>query len=343
MKKISLHFKVGLSFLLLSPFSKSLALEIVDYGSLRIHYYETSETLSTYNAERSFSENEKAVVAGAAQYLESTIGNVGARDVNIHMMWASGLSESTLGSSSSSAYILTTGEGYNFMATAAQTVWAYGLNAGDANSIDCQIIFNPSFNFYTGQDASGFSGLDLQSVVTHEITHTLGFSSSYNSMTDLFGYEYAADEYAMQIWDHYLEDGNGNLPDPGSSGTPGDFNQVDAPVYWTGENGNAAYQSMAGVANNAQIPIYAPDPFQSGSSLSHVDELGFDGIGGTGDDLSGMMNYALSAGESYREFNAVEKGMLEDLGWEIIVIPEAGSLLLMAISACAVLLVGRRK
>ena len=259
------------------------------------------------------------------------------------MMWAAGLGESTLGSSSSSAYILTTAEGYNFMATAAQTVWAYGLNAGDANSIDCQIIFNPSFNFYTGLETSGFSGLDLQSVVTHEITHSLGFSSSYNSTTDLFGYEYAVDEYAMQIWDHNLEDGNGNLPDPGTTGSPADFNQVDAPVYWTGENGNVAYRSLAGVANDAQIPIYAPDPFQSGSSLSHVDALGIDGIGGTADDLSGMMNYALSASESYRQYNVVEIGMLKDLGWEMIVIPEAGGLILMVLSGCAIVLVSRRK
>ena len=212
------------------------------------------------------------------------------------------------------------------------------MPVGDANTIDCRITYNPDFDWYSGADAGGIGGseYDLQSVITHEITHALGFTSSYNNTGDKF------DSFStsppptnyLTTWDTLLVDSAGNVPEAGTSGDPGDFNELDSPVYWTGTNANTLYDNP--------VTIYAPDPYSGGSSLSHVDQNGTDGIASTADDIDALMNYNIANGVVQREYSNVELGMFQDLGWYVEEVPEPATMSLLALGGIA-LLKRRRK
>ncbi len=251
--------------------------------------------------------------------------------MNIHFIWGD-LAANILGSSGSNYYLLTGGS-QDVAATAAQTVWAYGLSAGDANSIDCRITYNPDFDWYTGTDAGGISAneYDLQSVITHEITHALGFGSSYNNTSDLF------DSFStsppptnyLTIWDTLLVDSSGNIPEAGTSGDPDDFNELDEPVYWTGAAANTLYGDP--------VTIYAPDPYNGGSSLSHIDQDGTDGLASTADDIDAIMNFNIANGTVQREYHEIEIAMLQDMDWSAEVVPEPATMSLLALGGIALL------
>ena len=65
------------------------------------------------------------------------------------------------------------------------------------------------------------------------------------------------------------------------------------------------------------IPIYAPSTWQTGSSLTHLDE-----------ELLGdyLMSSSIAPGQMIRNVSDLEWAMMTDMGWEIV--PEPGSLVL---------------
>ena len=95
-------------------------------------------------------------------------------------------------------------------------------------------------------------------------------------------------------------------------------------MIWTGSQANDLFGNT--------IPIYAPDPYEGGSSLSHVDQNngGFDGL----------MNYSISDGVIQREMHDVELAMLEDMGWDTTV-PEPATMILLGLGST--MLLKRRK
>ncbi len=316
------------------------ATTVEDYGTFSVHYYGLGESLNGTDSAKDFTAAEKTATQRAVNYIQTAIDDIPSpRDVNVHFIWGD-LAPTVLGSSGSSFQLLTGGS-TDFVATNTETLWRYGLNVGDANTIDCAITYNPDFSWYTGADAGGIGGseFDLQSVVTHEITHALGFLSSYNTTTDKF------DSFStsppptnyLTTWDMNLEDAAGNIPEAGTSGDPGDFNELDDPVFWTGNEANTLYQSYASTPADAKVGIYAPDPYNGGSSLSHVDELGADGIDNTADDITAIMNWNISNGVTKREYHEVELAMLEDLGWYVEPVPEPATLSLLAMGGLALL------
>ena len=154
-----------------------------------------------------------------------------------------------------------------------------------------------SWNF--GSGTPSWNAIDFRSVVTHELGHSLGFDSTYKLVSDDV---FSAPSYGISAWDSFLIDENGNSPKAGTKGTPGNFDQVGN-VYFTGQAAKAA--------NGGQnVAIYAPDPFQEGSSLAHLDST------------AALMNWSISTGVSCREPNNVEWGMMEDMGWTVV--PEPG-------------------
>jgi hypothetical protein len=157
--------------------------------------------------------------------------------------------------------------------------------------------------------------------MTHEIGHSLGFSASYdpNPLYDDWGNVYgtASNPYAwtgqqgLSAWDQCLVDQNGNRPVRGGTGTPGNFDQV----------GSVFFDCANAVAfNGGDVPIYSPNPYESGSSLAHLDE----GV------LSPepLMSPSISNGEMKRAPTGLEWAMMRDMGWTIV--PEPSTALLLA-------------
>ncbi|MHC4986114.1 MAG: PEP-CTERM sorting domain-containing protein, partial [Planctomycetota bacterium] len=134
--------------------------------------------------------------------------------------------------------------------------------------------------------------------------HSLGFSDSYRSAQKDFGYLGIGVGYeGLTAWDKFLVDSDGTKA-PAGGGKERQFNATDDPVFWDGPIANAFY--------GQPVPIYAPNPFEEGSSLAHVDQsaLSF-----------ALMSPFVSTGSAPRAPIAVEWKMMEDMGWNVFYSP----------------------
>jgi hypothetical protein len=155
-------------------------------------------------------------------------------------------------------------------------------------------------NFYYGTNGQPGGNIDFVSVVLHEFGHGLNFFDTVNSSTG--GYEYGA----PGIYDRFLWD----------SATGRRFDnaaETDAQRKAAITSGNLLWDGAYGVAANGGVrpKIYAPNPYESGSSVSHLDETTYP------NDLMSPMYSGVDHAPS-----ATDLGMLRDMGWTLV--PEPG-------------------
>jgi hypothetical protein len=208
--------------------------------------------------------------------------------------------------------------GISTLASAGPVMWVTNGDPGDPD------VFSSGFAFEhitTGTDPSGSSPdigatvnfghswyagtvpvpsgqMDLFSVMLHELTHGLGILSISKSdgASDLGGKTFS-------YYDNLLYTGNGNkLWDAGANFKGTSFWLVggDGGIRFRGTNATATFGSYP--------PIYAPDPWEPGSSMGHWAE----GIVPTP-----VMNYNIGAGVSRRAYQPFEVSALKDLGYTI--------------------------
>ena len=139
----------------------------------------------------------------------------------------------------------------------------------DPGNADISAIFNSDVDtpavltgadFYYGTDSNPGSNIDFVSVVLHEMGHGLGFVSLINSGTGAW-FSGFPDIFGRQLT---------RVPG-GDFDTMTDAQRLAAltsnQVYWKGSHVVAAH--------GGQIQMYAPNPYQSGSSISHWDPSNF--------------------------------------------------------------------
>ena len=142
------------------------------------------------------------------------------------------------------------------------------------------------------------AGIDLQSVLLHEIGHGLGILS----LSDQFGNSQIPTSAAFTGWDAYMQNEDNEYV---FSGFPPAL-AVSSTVFTS----NALY--FNGPASTAQFgdrpPLFAPSTYIPGSSLGHWNE------GSVG--ASVMQPLITGPGDiSRRAFSDLDKRALEDLGW----------------------------
>lgn len=171
--------------------------------------------------------------------------------------------------------------------------------------ISCTVDFGFDWNFTTGPPA--VNEADFQSVILHELTHGLGFAS----LSDISGNsEISPGVYA--VYDQLIRRRTGNKVL--FSGSPPSFQGVSADLrsndlMFFGTNANTLY------AQADRPGLFAPNPFQDGSSLSHWD---------TGNIIGGaVMEHAITLGDQRREYAPLEIGALIDLGYTDAAEPSA--------------------
>ena len=260
-----------------------------------------------------FPEEAKAAFHAAA----ATWGNLlqSSVPITISACW------SNLGSSRTLGY---SGGGplrRNFTGAPLTNTWYAGSLANalagsdlDPSSFDMHITYNSEFSWYYGTDGVTPSGqYDLMSVVLHEIAHGLNFSGSmsYSGGTGSWGF---GTGYPV-IYDTFMRDGTANsgsnlLIDTGAYANPSvalgsalTFNNI-----WF-------HGTITTAANGGQkVKMYAPSPWSSGSSYSHLDYSTFK------DTANSLMVYSLPRGVARHDPGPVTLGIFEDMGWPIVTI-----------------------
>jgi hypothetical protein len=122
--------------------------------------------------------------------------------------------------------------------------------------------------WYYGLDGNPPSNaLDFVSVVLHELGHGLGFQSfvKLDSGTKLLGFD---DGFSRKLEDH----STGKLYPQMTDAERITASQNTGNLHWVGPNVIAASGSLtAGVGPSGHLQMFAPNPQQAGSSVSHFD------------------------------------------------------------------------
>lgn len=177
------------------------------------------------------------------------------------------------------------------------------LNPGEAD-IEAQFNSSPVTPWYLGTGQAPTDQSDFTTVALHELGHGLGLLGGMDLTAGLgtWGGDHPS------IYDSFTR-----------ARTPADAPLLAYPdrsvalyqaltsrsVTWTGPRG------VAGAGCTA-APLYAPSPWQGGSSYSHLDEASFP----AGDPNSLMTPY-LNAGEVVRDPGPIALGMLTDMGFPL--------------------------
>lgn len=177
---------------------------------------------------------------------------------------------------------------------------------------------NVDWDFSTVSTASGQE--NFYTTAIHELAHGLGVLSAVQPSGGWLS-------PGPGIFDYYLGLGTtGTQPLVGMSNSELANAVVSNDVYWTGAQGNAGNGGSA-------IQIYAPNPYVSGSSMSHIDP--------DVDPARSLILYPSDNGQpAYYSYTAMEVGMFADMGYSIIPEPASFAHLL---SATAFLLLLRWK
>lgn len=159
--------------------------------------------------------------------------------------------------------------------------------------------FSSVFDWYLGTDGNPSGRQDFVTVVLHELCHGLGFSGLVGSSS----WEFTEDSGEGSRYGSFIVDGTGLRMFDVENGS------TELEQYLTSDN--LFLDNPASVkANGNTLPkIYAPDPWNGGSSISHWDDATFDGTD------NALMTHALSSGEAVHDPGATTLGLFRDLGW----------------------------
>jgi hypothetical protein len=170
--------------------------------------------------------------------------------------------------------------------------------------------------WYYGTDGHpGLNQVDLESVVLHELGHGLGFVGSYDIPGDpssgVGEAGLSGDGQNLTIFDTFAADGSGHPLDttyPNNSLALGNaLRGLDGGIEWDGAAGDTA-------ASGHPL-LFAPNPFQEGSSYAHLDETTY-----PSGNTNALMTPLLNPGEVTHGVGLIVLGMFQDMGW-----PQSGS------------------
>ena len=190
------------------------------------------------------------------------------------------------------------GTGSGFFATVVQTKIQTGVDA-NGSAPDGDIDFNFG-NPWAYGSLVGRSEYDFTSTAMHELMHSFGFLSYTYGPGDNTGRQWTTFDQFM-----VTADGTPVISDTYRWRTAYDANLIggNGGLYFGGANAVAAY--------GGYVPLYTPDPWEEGSSVSHLDDFTFTGVS------TQLMNAVTDTGLGIRVLSPVELGILKDLGYNV--------------------------
>ena len=186
------------------------------------------------------------------------------------------------------------------------------------NMVDGEITFNEQTDFFLGTGGNPGNRLDFVTLALHELGHLFGFSST------LLADGTYADGFPT-VYDYGVQDRLGNQLTDLSPQTRLEAATSGDGLFWAGTNGIAA---NGGIRPN----LSAGTQFVKGSNVLHLSNTF-----GPGNLL---MDAVTEEGTVIRRLSALERGIFEDLGWNLAsaqATPEPCTLLLVSIGLLSLL------
>jgi hypothetical protein len=219
--------------------------------------------------------------------------------IKVEASWESQKSDDILGSARAGYYFNA------FPGAPDEDIWypsalANTLAGKDLDPRQSEILLtiNTTPDWYFATDGKPtFGKYDLASVVLHEIAHGLGFMS--NAQYDRF----AGNAYSSQPtpFDAYVQLPDGKTFTNFCSRSTELGRAMTNPLFWSGESAIAA--------NNGSKPkLYAPSPFEPGSSIAHLDETSFDRR-----VADAVMTPNMDQGEVFQSPGPIALAMIQDM------------------------------
>ncbi len=255
--------------------------------------------------EEYWTADRKAALSEAADMLAAYLSVPAPRTLTFSVTGIN-TNSGTLASAGSGLYAF---PGFNKTIVQQKIQTGVDLNGASA---DGTINWN-FFHSWDTDDSVGAGSFDFKAVAMHELMHTFGFLSLVDSAGN------NTDNYWADF-DRFIVDSSGDSPigDTFLWNAAYDTNLTggNGGLYFGGANAVAAFGGL--------VPLYTPNPWLSGSSVSHLDTTFF-----TGDDRK-MMNHSISTGPGVRTLSTIELGMLADLGYSLAstAVPEPGTWLM---------------
>jgi hypothetical protein len=194
------------------------------------------------------------------------------------------------------------------------------LTGTDSNGTAADGTIDWNFGYAWGYNSVAGGQYDFQSTATHELLHTFGFISVVDS----------AGNNTVPNWtafDEHIVTSNGTSVFNGSTWNTAYNSRLtggSGGLYFGGANAVAAY--------GGPVPLYTPNPWESGSSMSHLDDDTFTGV------LEKLMNASSDTGVGVRILSPVEIAIMKDLGYTMVSQSAAGGVLFIGM-----MLIRRRK
>lgn len=189
---------------------------------------------------------------------------------------------------------------------------------GQNNDVEFDIVVNINCAFsdwYFGEDANPPQDqIDFVTVLLHEIGHGIGFIGSMRADEDVavaqWGFGDSDDALSPIIYDRFVEDGR-NTSVLNENVYPNESEVLYEAV--TGRFEGLFFDGMDANNVNFDTPVrlYAPFPWQGGSSYSHVDEETFRNT------ENSLMRPRLDRQFAIHTPGPVTCGMLSDMGWPL--------------------------
>lgn len=186
-----------------------------------------------------------------------------------------------------------------------------GQNLNDPTAFDINATFNSSINWYLGLDGRPATNqYDLVSIALHELGHGLGFTASatytdpppatgaLGSLTGS-GFPY--------VFSTYIENGPGQRLASNrlfvSPSTALAQQLISNDLFFNSPLANA-------VNANTRPRLFAPAPYNPGSSISHLDEATY-----PAGDPNSLMSPQFAAAESNQNPGPITLRMFDEMGW----------------------------
>lgn len=203
-----------------------------------------------------------------------------------------------------------------FFATVAQHKIITGTDL-NGTAADGEINFNLGQSWGFGASIAS-DQYDFYATAIHEVLHSFGFISIIGSDGRGGAQSVLGEPDIWSGFDSFLTTSDGTfLIDHDTFGynTTVGLGPLTSGMFFSGANAMAAY--------GGRVPLYSPDPWEDGSSGSHMDDTTFTNTDYSALNSKQLMNAADGFGLGRRTLSGIELGILRDL--EYTVIPEPGT------------------